>query len=448
MLDAMDTTPVPPTTTTTTITTGASSSTSARSSPAAACSACSPAPPAPTVLAACGCRQRHAAAARARRHRRHDDHDDGVVGHRARSPRRREETAGPYPGDGSNGANVLTQSGVVRSDIRSSFGSSTTTADGRAADDQLTVARHVGRRRSPATPSTSGTATATATTRCTRLPDENYLRGVQETAADGTVTFTTIFPAATPGAGRTSTSRCTRASARRRAPATRSARRSSPSRGDVRRGLRDERATSRACATSAGSRSPPTTCSATAGRAAGDDVRRRHQRLHGHRHLRRLSPVPTCGAAMGAGPRGLGLRSAPDVRRPGCRHAAAARAQTALGHRLTLVVAAPGWGKTTLLRTLAAAAPAVEVARPPAGWTPFSLARQLVDGSCQSARRRRAAAGPAGARLGRPPRADRRPRRRRLRRRRRRDRRRHARHPRRRRRRGRRSAARTSSRRS
>lgn len=33
-----------------------------------------------------------------------------------------EETAGPYPADGSNGVNVLTESGVVRSDIRSSFG--------------------------------------------------------------------------------------------------------------------------------------------------------------------------------------------------------------------------------------------------------------------------------------------------------------------------------------
>ena len=41
-----------------------------------------------------------------------------------------EETAGPYPGDGSNGANVLNQTGVVRSDIRSSFGSSSTTAAG------------------------------------------------------------------------------------------------------------------------------------------------------------------------------------------------------------------------------------------------------------------------------------------------------------------------------
>src|SRR5262249_34831080 len=33
-----------------------------------------------------------------------------------------EETAGPYPADGSNGPDVLTQSGIVRRDIRSSFG--------------------------------------------------------------------------------------------------------------------------------------------------------------------------------------------------------------------------------------------------------------------------------------------------------------------------------------
>ncbi len=38
------------------------------------------------------------------------------------------ETAGPYPGDGSNGPNVLDDSGIVRHDIRRSFGSSTTRA--------------------------------------------------------------------------------------------------------------------------------------------------------------------------------------------------------------------------------------------------------------------------------------------------------------------------------
>ena len=50
-----------------------------------------------------------------------------------------EETAGPYPGDGSNGPNVLNQSGIVRKDIRSSFGSSTTTAPGVPLTIQLTI---------------------------------------------------------------------------------------------------------------------------------------------------------------------------------------------------------------------------------------------------------------------------------------------------------------------
>lgn len=50
-----------------------------------------------------------------------------------------EETAGPYPGDGSNGANVLTESGMVRSDITSSFGSSTTKAAGVPSSITMTI---------------------------------------------------------------------------------------------------------------------------------------------------------------------------------------------------------------------------------------------------------------------------------------------------------------------
>ena len=57
-----------------------------------------------------------------------------------------------------------------------------------------------------------------------------------------------------------------------------------------------------------------------------------------------------------------------------------ARLRLVLARRLTLVVAAPGWGKTTVVRQLVRSAPSVEVTRPPAGWTPFSLARQLLDG--------------------------------------------------------------------
>ena len=41
-----------------------------------------------------------------------------------------EETAGPFPADGSNGPDVLTQSGIVRRDITTSFGGLKGTAEG------------------------------------------------------------------------------------------------------------------------------------------------------------------------------------------------------------------------------------------------------------------------------------------------------------------------------
>src|SRR3954454_3599727 len=57
----------------------------------------------------------------------------------------------------------------------------------------------------------------------------------------------------------------------------------------------------------------------------------------------------------------------------------------ALSHRLTLVIAGPGWGKSTLLRRLAATGPSIEMTSPPSGWTPFSLARGLMDGILEQA---------------------------------------------------------------
>jgi protocatechuate 3,4-dioxygenase beta subunit len=110
------------------------------------------------------------------------------------------ETEGPFPGDGTNGPNVLALSGIVRSDIRTSIAGAT----GVAAGVLLTVKLRV------------------MDTSCTPLPGfavyiwhcdraglysmyssgaegENYLRGVQEADDDGVVTFTTIFPACYPG---------------------------------------------------------------------------------------------------------------------------------------------------------------------------------------------------------------------------------------------------------
>ncbi len=112
-----------------------------------------------------------------------------------------DETGGPFPADGSNGVNVLDDSGIVRSDIRSSFGSSTTVAEGVPLTIALTV-------RDVAT----GSALVGAGVyvwHCDRdgryslysdgLENVNYLRGVQETDASGTVRFTSIYPACYSG---------------------------------------------------------------------------------------------------------------------------------------------------------------------------------------------------------------------------------------------------------
>ena len=112
-----------------------------------------------------------------------------------------EETAGPFPGDGSNGPNVLDDSGIVRSDIRSSFGSSAITAEGVPLTISLTV-------RDAATGDAAEGA-GVYLWHCDRdgnyslysqaAADENYLRGAQEADAAGTVTFQSIFPACYSG---------------------------------------------------------------------------------------------------------------------------------------------------------------------------------------------------------------------------------------------------------
>src|SRR5258706_8014638 len=50
-----------------------------------------------------------------------------------------EETAGPFPGDGSNGVNVLGDSGIVRGDITRSFGGASGVARGVPLTIRLTV---------------------------------------------------------------------------------------------------------------------------------------------------------------------------------------------------------------------------------------------------------------------------------------------------------------------
>ena len=144
-----------------------------------------------------------------------------------------EETAGPYPGDGSNGPNVLTESGIVRSDITSSFGVVERDRRGRARSRSSMTIVDVANGGAPLA------GAAVYVWHCDReggysmysegVTDQNYLRGVQETGSDGTVTFTVDLPRLrTRAGGRTSTSRCTRASTRRPPPATHPRRRRSP----------------------------------------------------------------------------------------------------------------------------------------------------------------------------------------------------------------------------
>lgn len=104
------------------------------------------------------------------------------------------ETAGPYPADGSNGPNALSLDGIVRSDITSSVGGLSGTADGIPTTINLTVVE-----------STTGVAIPGAAVylwHCTadgvysiyQTTDQNYLRGVQAADAQGNLSFTTIFP--------------------------------------------------------------------------------------------------------------------------------------------------------------------------------------------------------------------------------------------------------------
>jgi protocatechuate 3,4-dioxygenase beta subunit len=126
----------------------------------------------------------------------------GTTGGAASGEQIPEETGGPYPADGSNGVNVLNQSGIVRSDITRSFGG----ASAVAAGVPLTIKLAVLDTRNGAAPLEGA---AVYLWHCDRdgnyslysqgVTNENYLRGVQAAGADGSLTFTSIFPGAYSG---------------------------------------------------------------------------------------------------------------------------------------------------------------------------------------------------------------------------------------------------------
>jgi protocatechuate 3,4-dioxygenase beta subunit len=114
-----------------------------------------------------------------------------------------EEIAGPFPADGSNGVNVLTESRVVRSDITSSFGSASGVGEGVPMTFRMKVYDLTGEDAKVLA------GAAVYVWHCDRegeysmysdtVGDENYLRGVQEADRDGLVEFTSVFPGCYPG---------------------------------------------------------------------------------------------------------------------------------------------------------------------------------------------------------------------------------------------------------
>ncbi|MEZ0163289.1 intradiol ring-cleavage dioxygenase [Kineococcus sp. LSe6-4] len=128
----------------------------------------------------------------------------GIVGAQpaaAAVPEIESETAGPYPGDGSNGVEIRTADGIVRNDIRSTFGTTNNlTATGIPLTINLTITDldenplpghavylwHCDRDGNYSLYSTG-------------ITDQNYLRGIATTSAAGLVSFTSIFPACYSG---------------------------------------------------------------------------------------------------------------------------------------------------------------------------------------------------------------------------------------------------------
>src|SRR5205823_2327185 len=95
----------------------------------------------------------------------------------------------------SNGPNVLNQSGILRSDIRPSFGTMNGTAAGIPLTIKITLVN-------TAANCAFLSGYAIYLWHCDRdglyslytIASQNYLRGVQATDASGTVTFQSIFP--------------------------------------------------------------------------------------------------------------------------------------------------------------------------------------------------------------------------------------------------------------
>lgn len=116
-----------------------------------------------------------------------------------------EETAGPFPADGTNVrdgqiVNILTEQGVIREDIRNSIGGLTPVAEGVPVVLEITLVDV----RNACAPLAAHAVylwqcDAAGVYSIYGAADRNYLRGVAISDSAGRVRFTTVFPGCYPG---------------------------------------------------------------------------------------------------------------------------------------------------------------------------------------------------------------------------------------------------------
>lgn len=112
-----------------------------------------------------------------------------------------EETNGPYPADGTNDVNILEESGIVRSDIRTSL-DSTTPVDGVPLTFTFTLTDMANGDKpfeNAALYLWQCNAQGEYSMYSQGVEDETFLRGIQVADANGELTFRTIIPACYPG---------------------------------------------------------------------------------------------------------------------------------------------------------------------------------------------------------------------------------------------------------
>lgn len=105
-----------------------------------------------------------------------------------------DETAGPFPADGSNGPNILDDEGIVRSELTSSFGGSSGVAEGVPIAFNLSVVDASTGNAMPGAVVYLWHCTADGRYSIYEIEDENFLRGVQVADDAGRISFTSVFP--------------------------------------------------------------------------------------------------------------------------------------------------------------------------------------------------------------------------------------------------------------